>query len=101
MPRQNRRRDEPARTASHGGAERREQYQGSGYAVRSISGQAAGKAYRCPGCDQEIRPGVAHLVCWPADDLGADDRRHWHSACWAARDRRVPGVQRTRSAPRY
>ncbi|WP_375500968.1 hypothetical protein [uncultured Jatrophihabitans sp.] len=101
MPRQNRRRADTPLDAPRGGAERREQYQGMTYSVRSISGQAADKTYRCPGCDQEIRRGVAHLVCWPADDLGADDRRHWHSVCWAARGRRAPGVQRSRSAPRY
>ncbi|HEX2774568.1 MAG TPA: hypothetical protein VHN18_19380 [Micromonosporaceae bacterium] len=70
--------------------------------VRAIPGEAAVKTYRCPGCDHEIRPGVAHLVVWPADgrgDLG--DRRHWHSGCWRGRDRRSPAVQRGRGAPRY
>ncbi|GIJ53157.1 hypothetical protein [Virgisporangium aurantiacum] len=59
--------------------------------VRTIPGRAASKLYRCPGCAQEIRPGVAHVVAWPADgrgDLG--DRRHWHTPCWRARDRRRP-----------
>ncbi len=59
--------------------------------VRTIPGGAATKTYRCPGCAQEIRPGVAHVVAWPADgrgDLG--DRRHWHTPCWRARDRRRP-----------
>jgi hypothetical protein len=70
--------------------------------VRAIPGDAAVKAYRCPGCDHEIRPGVAHLVVWPADgrgDLG--DRRHWHSGCWRARDRRVPAVEPGRGTARY
>jgi hypothetical protein len=60
--------------------------------VRSVPGAAAVKTYRCPGCAQEIRPGVPHVVAWPADgrgDLG--DRRHWHAPCWGARDRRRPG----------
>lgn len=70
--------------------------------VRAIPGSAAAKTYRCPGCDQEIRPGVAHLVVWPADERGdLTDRRHWHNGCWRARDRRSPVVQRSRSAPRY
>jgi hypothetical protein len=72
------------------------------WAIRLIPGGAAVKAYRCPGCDQEIRPGVAHLVAWPADGRGdLSDRRHWHNGCWRARDRRSPIVQRSRSAPRY
>jgi hypothetical protein len=58
--------------------------------VRTILAAAALKAYRCPGCDQEIPPGVAHLVVWPADRDGADDRRHWHRPCWQARFRRGP-----------
>jgi hypothetical protein len=63
--------------------------------VRSIPGEAAGKTYRCPGCEQEIRPGVPHLVAWPADGRGdLTDRRHWHNGCWRARDRRAPTVQR-------
>jgi hypothetical protein len=70
--------------------------------VRDVTGAGAGKTYRCPGCDQEIRPGVAHVVVWPADERGdLSDRRHWHNGCWRARDRRAPGVQRSRSAPRY
>ena len=24
------------------------------------------KTYRCPGCDQEIRPATPHVVSWPA-----------------------------------
>ena len=67
--------------------------------VRPLTGSATGKTYRCPGCDQEIRPGTPHVVTWPAyardSDLdpwdtesSADWRRHWHTACWRARDRR-------------
>ncbi|HKT03439.1 MAG TPA: hypothetical protein VJT31_28260 [Rugosimonospora sp.] len=59
--------------------------------VRTIPGGAATKTYRCPGCDQEIRPGVAHVVAWPAAEWGdASQRRHWHTGCWQARDRRRP-----------
>ena len=84
-----------------GGSERREQFGGETYAVRTVTGSASTKAYRCPGCDQEVRPGVAHVVVWPAENLEAADRRHWHTPCWTARGRRAPGVQRSRSAPRY
>jgi hypothetical protein len=51
---------------------------------------ASDRQYRCPGCDQ-VLVGVAHVVVWRTDALiggGVDDRRHWHSACWAARSRR-------------
>jgi hypothetical protein len=51
---------------------------------------------------QEIRPGVAHVVAWPIDGRGDEtDRRHWHTGCWKARDRRAPVVERSRNAPRY
>ncbi len=34
---------------------------------------------------------MAHVVAWPADGRGdLSDRRHWHSGCWRARDRRGP-----------
>jgi hypothetical protein len=70
--------------------------------VRNIPAGAAVKAYRCPGCDQEVAPGVPHLVAWPADGRGdLADRRHWHTGCWRARERRGPNIQRSRSAPRY
>jgi len=60
--------------------------------VRTVPGEAATKTYRCPGCDHEIPAGVAHVVAWPADERGdLSDRRHWHTGCWRARDRRGPG----------
>ena len=84
------------------GIEGVQQYQDGEWTVRSIFGGAATKAYRCPGCLQEIRAGVAHIVAWPADERGDEsDRRHWHTGCWRARDRRSPGVERSRNAPRY
>ena len=58
-------------------------------------------SYRCPGCDQLLAAGVGHVVAWPADDPEATDRRHWHTTCWQARDRRAPGTERSRNAPRY
>jgi hypothetical protein len=69
-----------------------------GYVVRHVTG-ASGKAYRCPGCDQELRPATPHVVTWP--EGRPDDRRHWHTACWSARDRRGVKVQRSKNAPRY
>jgi hypothetical protein len=81
--------------------ERRDAWRGEDYIVRAVTSFGASKAYRCPGCDQAMRPGLPHLVVWPAFDADANARRHWHGSCWAARDRRAPGVQRGRSAPRY
>lgn len=100
----------PRRNRPHGGRqpnapfsdglERTDQWQGQEWVVRRITGAAAAKHYRCPGCDQEIPPGVPHLVTWPS--LGAvDDRRHWHATCWNARDRRAARPLRSRNAPRY
>jgi len=88
MPRQNRRRVEAPLVKPSGGAERREQWRGEEYVVRMLTG--SDKAYRCPGCDQLIRPGIPHVVVWPAHDAEAADRRHWHTPCWSARDRRSP-----------
>lgn len=92
MPRSNRpRRSEhlPLRSAA---VTRRESAADGDWVVRSVPGSAAGKDYRCPGCQQVIRAGIAHVVAWPADELGSvTDRRHWHAACWAARARRRPG----------
>ncbi|MFC1402827.1 MULTISPECIES: hypothetical protein [Streptacidiphilus] len=79
-------------------------YGGEDWQVRPVAGDS-GKSYRCPGCDQEIPPGVGHLVVWPLTSVsgtaGVDDRRHWHRACWNARERRSAAVQRGRNAPKY
>ncbi|MET9428789.1 MULTISPECIES: ATP/GTP-binding protein [unclassified Streptomyces] len=87
----------------YGGFQRSETWQGEEWAVRQVAGaSAAGKRYRCPGCDQEIPSGVPHVVAWPSSyGGGVEDRRHWHKACWNAKDRRTTRVQRSRSAPRY
>lgn len=82
------------------GVERTESWGGEEWVVRRIGGGAAAKRYRCPGCDQEILPGVPHVVAW-ARDGRVDDRRHWHGPCWSARDRRGARLQRVRNAPRY
>jgi hypothetical protein len=73
--------------------ERVELYGGEEYVVRRVTGSAATKPYRCPGCDQLIRPATPHVVAWPVvasmfADSGLDERRHWHTPCWTARDRR-------------
>jgi hypothetical protein len=68
-----------------------EEWAGVEYVVRPLTGISATKAYRCPGCDHEIPAGTPHVVVYPADHpAGADERRHWHTPCWRARDRRRP-----------
>ncbi|RKN09438.1 ATP/GTP-binding protein [Streptomyces radicis] len=82
------------------GLEDTESWRGEEWVVRRVTGGAAAKHYRCPGCDQEIPPGVPHVVSWPREGA-VDDRRHWHGACWNARDRRGARPPRSRNAPRY
>ena len=69
------------------------------YTVRKLTGSGSNKPYRCPGCDQMIPLATPHIVAWLEDDEEA--RRHWHSACWAKKDKRRPNTERTRNAPRY
>ncbi|MGD9482287.1 ATP/GTP-binding protein [Streptomyces sp. TRM70308] len=82
------------------GLESTEDWRGEEWVVRRLSGGAAAKHYRCPGCEQMIPPGLPHVVAWPRYG-DVDDRRHWHAPCWAARDRRSARVRRSRDAPRY
>jgi hypothetical protein len=103
-PRQNRRRrDGEAPGAGSGRAgESVEEWPDGDWQVRRVVGSDPGRTYRCPGCDQEIRGDLGHLVAWPVGAFGGpDDRRHWHTPCWRARSRRGANVQRTRGAPRY
>ena len=57
--------------------------------TQRIQPYEAVKTYVCPGCNQDIEPGVGHLVVVPSD--APDLRRHWHHPCWTNRDRRRPG----------
>ena len=71
------------------GQERLESHPDGEWYVRPVNGGVSTKAYRCPGCQQEIPPGVSHVVAWPADGLlDVSDRRHWHTPCWQRRSRR-------------
>ena len=82
----------PLRSAAY---TRRESAPDGEWVVRTVPGSSATKPYRCPGCDQVIPPGTGHVVTWPAAEHGCvDDRRHWHTSCWAARGRRRPGHRR-------
>lgn len=57
--------------------------------TRFIQPYEATKTYLCPGCNQDIGPGVGHMVAVPRAD--PDLRRHWHRGCWNHRRRRRPG----------
>jgi hypothetical protein len=66
---------------------------GEEWIVRQVTGAAATKTYRCPGCDHEIPPGTPHVVAWPSvpdygSGGGVTERRHWHTACWNSRGKR-------------
>ena len=89
----------PAATAA--GSARRAGRARSGRCAQVAGASAAGKTYRCPGCDQEIPLRGAACGGLAASTRGVDDRRHWHKACWNAKDRRTTRVQRSRNAPRY
>jgi hypothetical protein len=92
MGRGRRRRPAPLRLASFTRAETGPDGE---WLVRHVSGASATKDYRCPGCEQLIPTGTPHVVAWPASGFGSvDDRRHWHSSCWANRHRRRPGRRR-------
>lgn len=79
-----------------------EEHADGDWVVRRVTGSAATKTYRCPGCDQEIRPATPHVVAYPADGLGGlEDRRHWHTPCWQARGRRGPRTMKSSGGPRY
>ena len=76
----------PPRPLSLGGVETSERKSDGVWQVRTITGHAATKEYRCPGCQQVVRVGMPHVVAWPsvADGWsgGVEERRHWHTACW-------------------
>lgn len=90
MARRNRRRVDDApemRPASSMGVRTVVQVRDEDWVVQRITGSASTKNYRCPGCNQEIRPATPHVVAWPYDDhtdsdSRVSDRRHWHTPCW-------------------
>ena len=105
MARKNRRQPalgEEGRSATPFGAKRVEEYDGEDWLVQNITGSSSTKTYRCPGCDQEIRPATPHIVAYPADGLGGiESRRHWHTPCWNSRQKRGPRAMRSSGGPRY
>ena len=64
-----------------------ESKRGREWNVQPMTAVNALKAYKCPGCQLEIQPGVAHIVVWPNDGIMGSEsdlrsRRHWHEHCW-------------------
>lgn len=58
--------------------------------VQPVTAANATKVYVCPGCGNDIEPGVAHTVTWRADGIMGEEndlagRRHWHLHCWRIR----------------
>lgn len=91
VARRNRRRDDRAPLRPIGSVNVVQSHPDGDWYVRAITAGAATKTYRCPGCNQELRPGTPHVVAWRADRPdGEEYRRHWHTPCWNARDRRRP-----------
>jgi hypothetical protein len=90
VARQNRRRaddSKPLGAPSSMGVRQIVDVNGEDWVIQRITGSASTKNYRCPGCNQEIRPATPHLVAWPYDDhtdheARLSDRRHWHNPCW-------------------
>ncbi|MEU4040320.1 ATP/GTP-binding protein [Streptomyces collinus] len=84
------------RRAAKEGQESSEVWNGEAWTVRhAASGGAEGQMYRCPGCDQALPSGVSRVVAWPSNSA-VQERRHWHKACWNARNRSSARVSRTR-----
>jgi hypothetical protein len=98
-PRRANRRDDSPPPLRAGAIPTTESHPDGEWVVRPVSPSGAAKSYRCPGCDQEIRPSLAHIVAWRPGAEG--DRRHWHTPCWHARLRRGAKLQRSRDAPHY
>ena len=58
-----------------------------GFSVRSSTNKL--KRYKCPYCGGWVEPGSRHLVAVPEGE--PEDRRHYHTGCWAKQVRVVSG----------
>lgn len=93
VPRRSRPIDPPGRPgrrpATGSGWQQAQSTRDGEFLVRTVPGAQAQKTYRCPGCQQVIASGTAHLVVWPEwtgdDEGGVAQRRHWHTGCWQRR----------------
>ena len=85
MGRRNRReQDQEPPELKLGNFARTENHPDGEWKVTSLTGETSVKVYRCPGCQGEIQPGTALIVAWNVV-YSAEDRRHWHTACWKRR----------------
>lgn len=60
------------------------------WVVQAVGAGRSVKEYTCPGCQQRVLAGSAHVVVWPHQPRvgtasAVEDRRHWHTACWSRR----------------
>ena len=103
------RRDETARrsgTGMAGATLRGRPWEHRGVAGRGVGGAPhRGRRLRQALPVSRVRPGDParrRPRCRLAPSTtGLEDRRHWHRACWNAKDRRTTRVHRSRNAPRY
>lgn len=66
-------------------------YAGQLWSARQVRANDSGRVYVCPGCQQQVGADTPHTVAWPAESMQElANRRHWHTSCWAARERRRP-----------
>ena len=91
--------EEPREINIKSTGETTEEHSDGVYIVRRLTGSGSTKPYRCPGCDQLIPLATPHVVAWLEYD--EEGRRHWHTACWAKKNKRRPNTERTRNAPRF
>lgn len=65
---------------------------GQVFAHRQVRGNDSGRSFVCPGCQQQVGAHQPHTVAWPVGGMQEiENRRHWHTVCWNARERRRPG----------
>lgn len=78
--------------SSQRGGPEQVRYAGQVWSVRQVRPNDSGRSYLCPGCQQQVGAGTAHTVVWPTESMQElENRRHWHTVCWSARERRRPG----------
>src|SRR4051794_20771765 len=51
------------------GMQRIESHPDGDWIVRAVAPASASKAYRCPGCQQEVPAHTGHVVVWSADAI--------------------------------
>lgn len=80
--------DRPGGAAGSGGTPEAALVVGAleGFEVHLVPGHRAVKTYRCPECERDVPVGQGHVVAWP--EGRAEERRHWHRACWRTVTRR-------------